>query len=281
MFDAVVTGAAGFIGQALCAALSARGWNILPLTRAKGDVAELDTWQSLPPARVLFHLAGRSFVPDSWAQTPAFVRANVLGTEHALWYCRQHRTRLVLASAYVYGIPLRLPVRESDPVKPNNPYALTKRLAEQLCEFAARHQGIEATVLRIFNVYGPGQRADFLIPKIIRQVRTQKEIQVFDLTPKRDYVYLTDVVEAFVKAGELGDGFHIINVGSGCSLSVLEIVDKIQKAAGTDLPIVSQSEERRQEIPEVVADITLAKQLLGWQPQTSFEHGIEQLLRNN
>lgn len=279
MIDALVTGAGGFIGQALCASLRANGWSILPLTSANGDVAAAETWKSLPPARVVFHLAGRSFVPDSWARGPDFVSANVTGTEHALAHCRAHGARLVLASAYVYGIPQRLPIRETDPASPNNPYALTKRLSEQLCEFAAQHQGVAATALRIFNVFGPGQRAEFLIPKILQQVEAGKEIRLLDLAPRRDYVYLSDVVDAFIKASEVSAGFHAINVGSGQSLSVAEIVDKIQVVAGTRLPVASDSEERRQEIPDVVADIALAQQVLGWRPQLSFEAGIAQILK--
>lgn len=279
MIDALITGAGGFIGQALCASLRAKRWNILPLNSADGDVAAAETWKSLPPARVVFHLAGRSYVPDSWVRGPDFVSANVAGTEYALAYCRAHGARLALASAYVYGIPQRLPIREADPASPNNPYALSKRLSEQLCEFAAQHQGVAATVLRIFNVFGPGQRPEFLIPKILRQVAVGREIRLLDLTPRRDYVYLSDVVDAFIKASNASVGFRVINIGSGQSLSVAEIVEKIQVSAGTRLPVVSDSVERRQEIPDVVADISLAQQVLGWRPQLSFEDGIAQILK--
>lgn len=279
MIDAIVTGAGGFIGQALCVNLRSLGWSFLALSSADGDVAAPSTWMSLPPARVVFHLAGRSFVPDSWSNAPDFVSTNVAGTEYALAYCREHGSRLVLASAYVYGIPQRLPIRENDPVSPNNPYALTKRLAEQLCEFAAQYQGVVATALRIFNVFGPGQRAEFLIPKVLQQVQAGQDIRLLDLMPRRDYVYLSDVVDAFVKASKVSSGFHAINVGSGYSLSVAEIVEKIQSLAGTQLAVVSDSVQRRQEIPDVVADISLAQQVLGWRPQWSFEHGIEQILK--
>jgi GDP-4-dehydro-6-deoxy-D-mannose reductase len=279
MIDALVTGAGGFIGQSLCARLRADGQNVLALTSANGDVSSADTWKALPPASVLYHLAGRSFVPDSWTQGPDFMAANVVGTERALVYCREHGARLVMASAYVYGIPERLPIGESDTVAPNNPYALSKRLAEQLCEFAAQYQGVTTTALRIFNVFGPGQRAEFLVPKILQQIREAREIRMFDLAPRRDYVFLSDVVDAFAKAADMSVGFHVINVGSGMSLSVAEIVDKIQAVAGTRLPVKSDSVERRQEIPDVVADIARAQQVMGWRPQWSFERGIEQILK--
>jgi nucleoside-diphosphate-sugar epimerase len=279
MMDALVTGAGGFIGQSLCARLRADGQNVLALTSANGDVSAADTWKALPPARVVYHLAGRNFVPDSWAQGPDFMATNVVGTERALAFCREHGASLVLASAYVYGIPERLPIGESDTVAPNNPYALSKRLAEQLCEFAAQYQGVTGTALRIFNVFGPGQRAEFLIPKILQQVKEAREIRLFDLTPRRDYVFLSDVVDAFAKAADVSTGFQALNVGAGMSLSVAEIVDKIQAVAGTRLPVASDSVERLQEIPDVVADIERAQQVMGWRPQWSFERGIEQILK--
>lgn len=278
MIDALVTGAGGFIGQALSSRLVASGESVFMLGRGDGDVAEAATWQHLPPAGVVYHLAGRSYVPDSWTQGPDYVRANVVGTEQALAYCRRYGARLVLASAYVYGIPARLPVAETDPIVPNNPYAVTKRLAEQLCEFAGRYQGVSASVLRIFNVYGLGQREEFLIPAIVRQVRAGKEILLKDLAPRRDYVHLDDVVEAFVHAGRVESGFHVFNIGSGRSYSVKEIVDIIQSAAGTSLPVISSEVQRPQEIPDVVADISRAVQVLGWRPQLGLRDGMAQLL---
>jgi nucleoside-diphosphate-sugar epimerase len=279
MIDALITGAGGFIGQALCTHLRSEGKSVLALTSADGDVSSADTWKALEPARVVYHLAGRSYVPDSWTRSADFLAANVVGTERALAYCREHGARLVFASAYVYGIPERLPIGEGDKVAPNNPYALSKRLAEQLCEFAAQYHGVTSTALRIFNVFGPGQRAEFLIPKILEQVAEAREIRLFDLAPRRDYVFLDDVVNAFAKAADVNPGFHSFNVGSGVSLSVSEIVEKIQAVAGTRLPVVSDSLERRQEIPDVVADITSAQLGMGWRPQWSFERGIEQILK--
>ena len=278
MIDALVTGAQGFIGQPLCARLVAVGQSVLPLGRAAGDVTDWSTWQSLPPAKVVYHLAGRSYVPDSWTDTAAFVRTNVVGTEQALAYCRKHGARMVLASAYVYGIPARMPIREADPVKPNNPYAMTKYLAEQLCAFAAEYHGVTATALRIFNVFGAGQREAFLIPRLLSQLAVGDQIRLLDLAPRRDYVFLDDVVESFVAAGTIEEGSRVLNIGSGKSHSVQEIVDIIQSLAGTTLPVISAATERPQEIPDVVADISNAKAILDWYPRWTFRDGIAKLL---
>jgi nucleoside-diphosphate-sugar epimerase len=278
MLDAVVTGAGGFVGRALVAAMARQGMEVLALERRHGDVAHEATWQGLPKARAVIHLAGRSYVPDSWQKGPDFVESNLLGTERALAYCRLHSARMVYASAYVYGIPETLPIAETHVARPNNPYALSKYLAEQLCEFASRYQGVSTTVLRIFNVFGAGQRAEFLIPAILSQVMGAKEIRVLDLKPRRDYVFIDDVVSAFLQSLQSTSTHEKINIGSGVSYSVQDVIDVIQSVAGTALPVVSQSSERAQEIPDVRADISLARRSLDWAPRWTFADGVQQVL---
>ncbi|MFA6279874.1 MAG: NAD(P)-dependent oxidoreductase [Bdellovibrionales bacterium] len=279
MIDALVTGAGGFVGRALVARLKAEGRDVLALDRAAGEVEDAATWEALPAARCVYHLAARTYVPDSWRDKAAFIKTNVMGTEQALAYCRQHGARLIYLSAYVYGIPQNLPIAEEHSVSPNNPYALSKHLAEQLCAFAAAFQGVDVTVLRPFNIYGVGQRSDFLIPTIIEQVKRGDVIRVKDLAPRRDYVYIDDVVEAMVKAAACPSGYHVLNIGSGQSSSVEEIIATVQRVAGTSFPVYSEEQVRAQEIPDVVADVRLAKDVLGWSPRTSFEEGIRNLIR--
>ncbi|WP_064693908.1 NAD-dependent epimerase/dehydratase family protein [Rhizobium aegyptiacum] len=281
MVDAIVTGAGGFLGKRLVERLEQAGVDVLALDRTHGDISQEGMWKDLPPARTLFHLAGRTFVPDSWTQGPSFTAANVLGTQQALNWCKRHKARLIFASAYVYGVPERLPIRETDPVRPNNPYALSKHLAEQLCAFAATHEEIPVVVLRLFNIYGIGQRPEFLIPTLLNQVRTKQEIQVMDLSPRRDYVFVDDVLNALTKAMGVSEGYHCINIGSGTSHSVQEIIEILQEAAGTDLPVVSSCAVRRNEIPDVRADITRARAVLGWRPEWDLPAGIRALMKES
>ncbi|MGO9173602.1 MAG: NAD-dependent epimerase/dehydratase family protein [Rhodomicrobium sp.] len=282
MIDALVTGAHGFIGRALVQRLqTVERLNVLAAGRAEGDVASAKFWEGLEPAKTVFHLAGRTYVPDSWRTPAEFLQTNVIGTEQALAYCRRHNASLVLASAYVYGIPERLPIHEEDPVRPNNPYALSKLMAEELCEFASRVHNVRAAALRLFNVYGPGQRSDFLIPSIVRQVRQGQEIRVLTLSPRRDYVFVDDIVEAMVRCSSLPAGFFRVNIGSGTSHSVAEVIEIIQKLARTSLPVFSSETGRPQEIPETVAAISHAADLLGWTPRCSFEEGIRQLFQRS
>lgn len=279
MNDVVVTGAGGFIGRAVVRRFREAGTEVLAVGRREGDIADPAFWQGLPPARALIHLAGRSFVPDSWTDKDGFLRANVIGTQHALDWCKRHGAAMVFASAYVYGVPQRLPIGESDPVNPNNPYAMSKRLAEQLCEFAALHEGVPVTALRIFNVYGHGQRPEFLIPTLMSQILSESEVKVMDLEPRRDYIFIEDVVEAIVLAARGRADYHCLNIGSGTSLAVRDIIEIMQRVCDTDLPVVSSCETRRNEIPDVRADITRAETVLGWKPGWDFESGIGAILK--
>jgi nucleoside-diphosphate-sugar epimerase len=156
---------------------------------------------------------------------------------------------------------------------------LSKRLGEEVCEFNARFHGLDIVALRIFNVYGLGQRPEFLIPTMVEQVLKGNEIRVMDTRPRRDYVYLEDVVEAFVKALNAPKGFHCVNIGSGDSYSVAEIGEAIQVAAGTRLPLISSEQARPQEIPDVRADIAKAATVLGWHPVWEFQRGISEVVK--
>jgi len=281
MVDVLVTGAAGFVGKRLVERLTAKGIDCLALTRQHGDIAAAGTWEELPPARTVVHLAGRSYVPDSWASPAAFIESNVSGTAQALAYCKRTGASLVFASAYLYGIPQHLPIGEDHAVSPNNPYAVSKYLAENLCIKYGDLFGIRTISLRIFNVFGKNQRSEFLIPTILNQVINRDRVIMNDLEPKRDYIYLEDVVDALEAAMQVPDGHESVNIGSGVSHSVQAIVDQIQEVLGTSLPVSGRAERRHNEIPDVVADIEKARILLGWQPRWSLRAGLADMLEKD
>ena len=275
----IVTGAAGFIGGALVDELCRTGVEVVEFDMDFGDVASTDCWHGLPPAQHVFHLAGRSYVPDSWSDPASFMHTNITGTTAAIDYCRRHDASLTFVSAYVYGSPERLPIREGDPIRPSNPYALSKRLAEQVCEFSAREFAIPTCVLRPFNVFGPGQRKEFLIPSLVAQLRSgSDQLRVSDLTPKRDYIYLTDVVDALLRTRENTEGYAVYNIGTGVSYSVREVIETIQQAAGTQLAVLSDGRVRTGEVSDVRADISRARESLGWEPKINFIDGIAEVL---
>src|SRR5271166_3274162 len=166
--EILVTGATGFLGRHLVVALESRGRAVRQHSSADGDIASC----SLPMDGVshVFHLAAKSYVPESWQNPPAFYHTNVMGTVNVLEHCRQNHAALTLISSYVYGQPQRLPIAEDQPLVAANPYAHTKILAEETARFYEQRFGITLLIVRPFNIYGPGQRGSFLIPSIVRQV---------------------------------------------------------------------------------------------------------------
>ncbi|QWD64384.1 NAD(P)-dependent oxidoreductase [Polynucleobacter sp. MWH-UH2A] len=281
MVDFVISGASGFIGRSLSERLKQSHGSVFEMTASAGDVSDASTWLKLPAGRVLIHLAGKSYVPDSWSNQADFLRANVIGTQNAIDYCIKHKMKMVYISAYLYGMPEYFPIPENHPVKPNNPYASSKHMAEQLCEFAYKYNNLSVAILRLFNVYGPGQRSSFLIPSIFEQIASGGHITVNDLEPRRDYVYIDDVIEAIILAAQNMPSFTTLNIGSGYSTSVREVVELIQRVCGTNLPVIARALVRDQEISNVVADVVLAEKLIGWRPRTSLNEGLRKIFALN
>jgi nucleoside-diphosphate-sugar epimerase len=271
--EILVTGATGFLGRFLVAALESEGHPVRQHSSADGDIAVC----SLPMAGVkhVFHLAAKSYVPDSWENPHAFYQANVIGTVNVLEHCRQNHAGLTFISSYVYGEPQRLPIAEDHPLAALNPYAHSKILAEEAARFYEKHFGIPLLIMRPFNLYGPGLRSSFLIPWIVQQVLDPSAdvVQVQDLRPKRDYLYVEDAV-ALLLAAFRADSHGVFNMGSGRSASVEEVAQLVNKAAGVHKPVVSAGGARAGEIMDTVADNSRAAAELSWRPRTSLEDGI-------
>jgi GDP-4-dehydro-6-deoxy-D-mannose reductase len=281
MTKILVTGASGFIGENLISKLHSSEYEIIKLTSSSGDVADKSTWSNFESADILIHLAGSTFVPDSWNNPASFLKTNFHGTVCALDYCREHNARLVYLSSYLYGNPIKLPISESAPLVANNPYALSKKLAEEVCRFYSDFYGVKVTIFRPFNVYGPGQSEQFLIPSVINQARAGNVIRVKDLQPKRDYIHIEDLVDAIIKAVATPLDFDVFNIGTGVSYSVAELIDIIQHIMGTRLEVQTDGEKRIGEIMDTQADITKASDILEWVPKFSLRTGLEKMLINN
>lgn len=276
----LVTGAGGFVGKALVRRLQGASYDVIQLSSKDGDIADPDTLKKISDVRLsrVFHLAAKTYVPDSWSNPMAFYRTNILGTANVLELCKTARVPVTYVSAYLYGIPDRLPIAEDSPIRPNNPYALSKQSAERLCSSYHTIHGIPVTVLRPFNAYGIGQNEKFLIPTVVKQALYEPAILVNDLAPKRDFIFLDDLVESLVRTLEGDKGYRVYNIGSGESYSVKEVIDIAQSIAQTRKAIVCQDKKRTSEIDNVVADISKAKLELNWCPRHSFHDGMEKII---
>jgi nucleoside-diphosphate-sugar epimerase len=281
--DVLVTGAGGFLGRALTRALAAQGASFHPLTRAEGDIAAV---QPTVAARAVVHLAAKTFVPESWQRPLGFYEVNVLGTVNMLEYARRHKARFVLVSSYVYGPPQSLPISEEHPLQYYNPYSHTKLLAEEAAQAYAKLHGVDVTIVRPFNIYGPGQDAQFLIPTIVNQAADPATdvIRVADSRPKRDYLYIDDLVALLLRvlekpAAAEGHAQRIFNAASGQSHSVAEVAEIAIRLSGRAKTLESAGHERPAEVMDVYADISRAKYALGWQPAVSLEEGLARMMQ--
>lgn len=274
----LVTGATGFLGKRLCEILHRDGKAVFPLSSANGDIAGTEWWATVPKDNIehVFHCAGQTFVPRSWSDPLNFIRVNSLGTGSVLEFCRDRKIPVTYVSAYVYGSEVKNPISEESVPHPNNPYALSKRFGEELCEFYAASFSLDISIVRPFNIFGPGQDETFLIPYILKQVMQGQEIRVKDLLPRRDYIYVDDVISCLSRT--IGKkGFNIYNAGTGVSTSVQELIEQVQAIAGTKLPVISENIVRSNEISDTVADITKAKELLNWKPLFTLKDGISRI----
>jgi nucleoside-diphosphate-sugar epimerase len=271
----LVTGSRGFIGSNLMKKLIDQNeYNLFEFDIHDGDIAihrfKFDKIDHI------IHLAGKTYVPDSWEDPYSFYKTNFLGTVNILELCRKHKAPIIHVSAYVYGKPNYLPIDEEHPLKGVNPYMHSKIQAEAVCEFYSKHYNIPTTIIRPFNAYGPNQSEHFLIPKIVKQVLSaDKTISVYSLSSKRDYIYIDDLTDALIKCLEIKTSFQTINIGSGVSYSTEEIIEFCQNIAGTTKQVISENIERKNEIPDVVADIRKAIKLIQWTPKTQIKNGIK------
>lgn len=279
MKTVLITGSNGFIGRALKERLFKEGYEVLEMNSSQ-DINLPESFLSFECEKIdhVFHLAGKTFVPDSWLDPASFYRVNVNGTVNVLDFCRRNGIPLTYVSAYLYGQPQRLPISEDHPAKPNNPYAHSKFLAEKVCEFYSSEFGLSVVILRPFNVYGPGQGEFFLIPLIIKQALEGNEIRLKELTSRRDWIYIDDLVDAVALSMKQSSGLKVYNIGSGRSLSVKEVIETVQKIIGSAKPVVSENVQRKNEIEDTVADITHAEEELNWHPKTLFEEGIKKTI---
>jgi UDP-glucose 4-epimerase len=278
----LVTGASGFVGKHLAAELRKQEAEVFALDSRGPDPIDIRNWHAvkgfgskLGRLDLVYHLAALMFVPYSFENPRETYEVNVLGTLNVLELCRlQGFPKLVFASSYVYGEPRYLPVDEEHPLNPGSPYARSKVLGEDLCKAYHEDHGLRCTILRVFNIYGEGQTDSFLIPSMIKQLASGK-VELMDPEPKRDFVHVSDVVQAYLRAGEYDQaGFNVFNIGSGVSYSVDDIVKLALQAWGQEARVRYRHQRRKSEVMDVVADFRKARTELGWEPKVTLEQGI-------
>lgn len=269
-----VTGSGGFIGSYLLPALKKEGHEIIELTLEKDfDVMDFNSMQKIPEFEKMIHLAAMSYVPDSFINPYDFYKVNILSTLNVLEVCRQRNAGMIFMSSYVYGAPDYLPIDEKHPIKAFNPYSQSKLSAEQICTGYSRDFNMDVVVLRPFNLYGFGQKENFLIPTIIKQAHSGKII-LKDPEPKRDMLYIEDFIDAVIKSCSV-KGNALYNVGYGKSFTINEMANAVCDAFHKEIKLEFTGEKRTGEVMNTIADITAITEATGWKPKTSLTEGIK------
>ena len=273
----IVTGADGFVGRYVISSLQKHGYETVQISHRTLDLCRSFIPDTGDEVEAVIHLAAKTFVPESWDDPMAYLGNNTEMLLRVLEFCRKRGTKLLFPSTYLYGSPQYLPIDERHPCVPVTPYHMSKKVGEELCEFYSENYDVPVAVIRPFNVYGFGQREEFLLPKIFKQVydKNSNVIEVYDLAPKRDYLYVEDFAEIMVDMIPYICGFDVYNIGGGHSYSVKEVIDIIQSECGTKKQISELHHQRRNEINDCVSDNSKIDRVLGGISVTALRCGIQ------
>ena len=302
MKRAIITGAAGFIGSHLTERLIARGetvvgidnfdpWyepqikkqNLLSSLQSdsfsliEGDLLSLDLSSILQKDDVIYHLAGRPGVQDSWGSGfSSSVENNILATQRIFEAALNSETKRVVfaSSSSVYGSSASSSSRHVDPI---SPYGVSKAACEQLAQ-VYRSRGLDVMAMRYFTVYGPRQRPDMAMNRLFRA--TLPGDYVFPLrgtgAQRREFTFVEDIVDATIRAGvtEAKDIHEPFDIGGGVSASLGEVIEKVEKIVGSSVRIELQSAAKGDPLI-TVANTEPAQKILNWQASTELQEGLE------
>ena len=230
------------------------------------------------PVDVIIHLAAKAGVRPSIANPQGYHQTNIIGTQKLLDFAVEKKVkRFVFASSSsVYGVNESLPWKEDELLLPISPYAMTKLAGEGIGHVYSKLYNLPFVALRFFTVYGPGQRPDLAIHKFTKALMQGAPITMFgDGSTSRDYTYIDDIVQGITAAIDYDKTpFEIINLGNSETVSLKELIEHLEKITGKKANI-DQQPEQPGDVPRTFADVSKAKQLLGYSPQTKIEDGLQ------
>lgn len=301
----LVTGSAGFIGSNLARTLCENGNSVVGIDSFHGyysrafkesnlarlanssifefkelDILDLENSDIENDFDCIFHLAAQPGVRDSWGLGfDSYAKNNVLGTQKVFEFAASNNIKRVVfsSSSSIYGDAETFPTSESANPKPRSPYGVSKLTGEYLGAAYSRNFGLEVVALRYFTVYGPGQRPDMAIHRLINCALTGEKFPKFGTGEQiRDFTFVNDVVSANILASSalLPTPSIAINVGGGNSTSLNFLISSIESISGRPIQI-DQGGVPPGDVIRTGADTNRAKELLGWHPQTGIEAGLK------
>lgn len=308
MKKVAVTGADGFIGSHLVEALLSRGYSVRALSQYNSfnnwgwleEIApkeNLDVWSGdvrdpefcrrfIEDTDTVFHLAALIAIPYSYIAPDSYVDTNIKGTLNICQASKDHggQRLLVTSTSEVYGTAKYVPIDEKHPKQPQSPYSATKIGADAIALSFHNAFDLDVTVVRPFNTYGPRQSARAIIPTIITQIASgKKEIKVGDLTPTRDFNYVSDTCRGFIDIALAKDTKGLeINIATGKETSMGDVFKTIARLMGANVKWVTDPERIRpskSEVFRLLGDNSLITKLTDWRPEVSLEEGLEKTIK--
>jgi len=298
----LITGADGFVASHLCEYLHEKKANVTGLLRRNsgGLFKNLDNiknkitikWGDTQDPSILneitenidivFHLAAQSHVGHSLFNPYETVTNDVMSTLNVLEAARKNNVKRIVhaGSSEIYGKPLYVPIDEKHPLHPRSPYAAAKASAEYLLESYFYTYGMPIVMSRFFNIYGPRQGLDQVIPKFILQILNNKNMTIYgDGTQTRDYTYVDDAVNAYALLGLTKNiEGKVINFGSGKEIQIKNLAKLIIKLCNTDGKLTFSKKLRTGETPRLLCKPLLAKKILNWSTKTDIESGLSKTI---
>lgn len=299
----LVTGAGGFMGSHLTERLIREGadvrgfvhynalgsWGWLDFSPFRdeievvaGDITDhASVRNALAGREIVFHLAALIAIPYSYQAPELYMRTNALGTLNILQAAREAGLERIIhtSTSEVYGTAKTVPIQEDHPLQGQSPYSASKISADKVAESYACSFETPVVTVRPFNTFGPRQSTRAVIPTIITQCLRGDVVRLGALSPTRDMNYVTNTVEGYLKAAEAPGAIgKTINLGSGREISIGELAELIAKMVGREVKIESKEELLRPEKSEVnrlLADNSLAAEILDWEPRVTLEEGLE------
>lgn len=306
----LVTGAGGFIGSHLVEALIKKGckvrafvhynsfnrWGWLDYVDKKikdsveiftGDVRDPNgVREAMKNIDVVFHLAALIGIPYSYHSPDTYVDTNIKGTLNILQAARELKIEKIIhtSTSEVYGTAQFVPITEEHPINPQSPYSATKSGADFLALSFYRSFNLPVAVIRPFNTYGPRQSARAVIPTIITQVKSgKKKIKIGSLHPTRDFTYVKDTADGFIKIAESDNSLgKVLNAGNNTEISIKNLVELIAKLLNTEIEVITDENRLRPEESEVErlwADTRKIKELTAWRPEYTLEKGLKETIK--
>ena len=282
----LITGSTGFIGNNLIPELSKK-YRIVGISKNKIKSSKNFISRNIDITKSNFtlqnhftkiiHMAAYSDVTYCNLNPTKCYELTTKSTQKMLDIARKKDSSFIsLSSSHVYGNPNKLPLSETDIDYPLTHYASSKKMSEILCETYSQTYGLDVRIARIFSVYGPKSPKSNIIYNIINQMINNSTITLGNISPKRDFIFINDVIEGLIKIiDSKKKGFQIYNLGSGKSISVENIVKTCFKIHGKTLQVISSKEKiRKNEIPDIRANISKMKSEFNWKPQISLKTGL-------